>query len=213
MSKRPITDFPPDVQQYIGELRRESGDNRHAAKTAAETAQAEASTKLQQLIDTMSQSLGLKPTPADKELTPEQRVEQLAGQLTESQQQHKQAQKEQKQTADTLKTKSVELAIWQAAHTHEADPHRLTDSRRFMDTVTGLDPAAADFTTQLSTAIETAVKADPALKVTGLIPAPQVPPVSSGGEFGGGPAGGGTADPQSVDDFRAQIKSSRGAGS
>jgi hypothetical protein len=206
--QRSLDALPPDVRDYIGELRREAAENRVKAKTAAEEASARFEQQRQEWVGSLLSGLGLMPDVTDvagEQLTPEQQIEHLTGQLTEVQQVNAQ-----RDTA--LRERTVELAIWKAAHDHDADPQRLTDSRQFMTAVAGLDPAAADFDTKVSAAIGTAVEQNTYYKrATAAQAAPPPPPVPSGGEFAGGPRGGG-AELNTVDDFRAELRRKRGVG-
>lgn len=63
-----------------------------------------------------------------------------------------------------LQAKTVELAAYQAAGRHEADPDALLDSRSFLDKASELDPSADDFQSQLDAAIKASVEANPKLK-------------------------------------------------
>lgn len=95
------------------------------------------------------------------------------------------------QAAATVRTQQIELAAWRSAARQGAKADALLDSRTFVDTVSGLDPAADDFTSKLDTAVKAAVSSNPLLR-TG-----QAPP-RGGAEFPGGP--GGEARPASLED-------------
>lgn len=196
---RSLDQFPAEIRDYIAELRKESGDNRIKAKTAAEAAEQQK----QEWLTNFAKAIGLMTdeSPGEAEVPPEQRVAQLADQLTSAQNDHK--------------ALAVELAIFKGAAEHSADPSKITDSRRFMNSVKDLDPASADFESKLAAAIGAAVANDPALKVVGPTPpAPVVqpqPPVPSGGDFAGGPSGGKDTGPQTVEDFIAMRREKRAA--
>lgn len=80
---------------------------------------------------------------------------------------------------------AIKLAVYTGAPAHQGDPAALLDSNTFMASVKDFDPAAADFATKVDGAIKAAVAANQKLK------AGQAPGVS-GGQFPGGPGGGGT---------------------
>jgi len=64
-------------------------------------------------------------------------------------------------TAEQLRAATTQLAVYQHAGKHGANPTALTDSMSFMDKVAKLDPAAADYTTKLGDAIKKAVTDHP----------------------------------------------------
>jgi hypothetical protein len=92
-----------------------------------------------------------------------------------------------------LRAKTVELAVLQAAQRHGADGLALLDSRTFLGSVAGLDPAADDFAEKLGEAIGKAVEQVPRYKLEPAAPpppAPPTPPKSGGaGDFAGTPGG------------------------
>ncbi|UJV43815.1 hypothetical protein [Streptomyces sp. AMCC400023] len=90
----------------------------------------------------------------------------------------------------TVRSLTVELAAYKAAGKHEANPAALLDSRSFMESVAGLDPTAADFTTKLDDAIKAAVEANNQLRMVPGVPR------RGGGDFPGGP--GTTGRPTSL---------------
>ena len=97
----------------------------------------------------------------------------------------------------------MELAVLRSAYASGVNGNALLDSRAFVATVTGLDPAAEDFAAQVTDAINTAVTANPAYRAAALAPAPAADPLTpppaatpppptiprSGGEFNGAPGG------------------------
>ena len=203
---RSLDEFDPDIRDYIASLRREAGDGRVKAKTADERAQEAAQAQVKTWLDGFAKVLGVAGDdggqPGQPEVTPEQRAEQLSTQLAQRDADHRAA--------------LVELAVWKAAAVHDAHPGRLTDSRTFMRGVEGLDPTADDFASKVAAAIGAAVKTSDHFKVAppaGPAPVPvPPPPVPSGGDFAGGPSGGSNTDPQSVDDFRAELRKRRERG-
>jgi len=108
-----VDQLPPWAQKIITDTRKEAGDYRTAAKTAADNAQ-------QALTDKLAVALGLKP---DASLDPAA----LTASLTEAQSKASQS--------------ARELAIFKAAAATGADPSKLLDSNSFMSSVSGLDPS------------------------------------------------------------------------
>lgn len=175
-AKKPLSEFPPELQNYIGGLRKENGDNRVTAKTATKQA-ADLQGKLDGFLEGFAKVLGLQQDDPAAQLTPEQ----LTEQLTDARDSHRKTQ--------------VELATFRRALKAEADADALLDSREFTDKIHALDPAADDFASRVDQLITEAVEANPArFKAAGQVPAAQTPP--SGGVFAGGP--GGPADPASM---------------
>lgn len=82
-----------------------------------------------------------------------------------------------------LRTAQVELAAYKAAGSEGARADRLLNSRAFLDSVAGLDPASPKFEQQLGAAITAAVEADP-----DLYRAAPAGPSRGGAEFNGPPA-------------------------
>jgi len=121
-----VEDLPAWAQKIITDTRKEAGDHRAAAKTAAEKAQKE-------LTDKLAVALGLKPDAATDPAA-------LTASLT---------------AAQTAAQSAVrELAIFKAASSVGADPARLLDSNSFMSSVSGLDPAdSAAVTAAINAAI------------------------------------------------------------
>ncbi len=108
-----VEDLPSWAQKIITDTRKEAGDYRTAAKTAADNAQKD-------LTEKLAVALGLKP---DASLDPAA----LTASLT---------------AAQSKATQSArELAIFKAAAATGADPSRLLDSNSFMSSVNGLDPS------------------------------------------------------------------------
>lgn len=108
-----VDQLPAWAQKLITDTRKEAGDYRTKAQTAADNAQKE-------LTDKLAVALGLKPDAAADPAA-------LTASLTEAQSKASQA--------------ARELAIFKAAAATGADPARLLDSNSFMSSVNGLDPA------------------------------------------------------------------------
>lgn len=108
-----VEDLPAWAQKIITDTRKEAGDYRTAAKTAADNAQKE-------LTDKLAVALGLKPDAATDPAA-------LTASLTAAQ--------------SAAQSAARELAIFKAAASVGADPARLLDSNSFMSSVSGLDPA------------------------------------------------------------------------
>jgi len=133
-----VKDLPDWAQKLIAETRKEAGDHRTAAKTAAEKAQ-------QDIVEKLMVALGQKPDPATD---PAELAKQVAAAQTEA------------------KDTAVQLAVFQAAGkpTVGGDPAALLDSNSFMTIVKALDHKAADFAAKVEAAITEAVKNNPKLK-------------------------------------------------
>ncbi|HEY9372420.1 hypothetical protein [Streptomyces sp.] len=159
------------LERDLAAARQEAGKARTTAKAnAAEQARLE-------MAQTIGKALGLvqDDTPPDPaELT--RTIGEKASRITELE--------------TTARTQAIELAAYKAAAKHGADPGALLDSRNFLTSVTGLDPAADDFTTKLDDAIKTAVENNQQLR-TGQAPR------RGGGDFNGGP-GASTSRPTSL---------------
>jgi alkylhydroperoxidase family enzyme len=108
-----VDQLPEWAQKELAKVRKEAGDYRTKAQTAADNAQKE-------LTDKLAIALGLKPDAASDPAA-------LTASLTEAQSKAAQS--------------ARELAIFKAAAATGADPGRLLDSNSFMSSVAGLDPA------------------------------------------------------------------------
>lgn len=128
--------LPSWAQKIITDARKEAGDFRVAAKTAAEKAS-------QEVTDKLAVALGLK---ADPTVDPAA----LTAKIAEAQQ--------------TAKQSAIQLAVYKAAGASKANPDALLDSNTFLASVSQLDPTAADFASQVASAVQTAVTANPTLK-------------------------------------------------
>ena len=153
-----VASLPEWTQKMIRDLRTENATSRTKATTAETTRQA--------TMDAIAKALGGKPdddpaTVAQKAAEERDAAKAVARNLT------------------------VENAVMRAASKHGANADALTDSRSFMRALDAIDPAAADFATQLEAAITKAVEANPSLKAQGAAP---VAPARSGGPVGGSAA-------------------------
>jgi hypothetical protein len=108
-----VEDLPEWAQKAIREARKEAGDHRVAARTAAEEAQ-------KALTDKLAVALGLKPDAATDPAA-------LTASLTQAQQSALQA--------------ARELAVFKAASTAGADPSKLLDRASFLTSIAGIDPS------------------------------------------------------------------------
>lgn len=184
-------------EEYVRELRAEAAKSRQernelrteieAAKTAAEqAAQAAAEAAKAELTQNFGRALGL--VTDDTPPTPEALLEQARAAQLAAEQQRAEAERTAQTAAAAAKTAQVEAELYRRAVTAGADPLALIDSRTFMDRadVRALDPAAADFSTQVDALIKTAVDADPRYRA-GRVSVPR-----SGGNLSAG-----NGDPQS----------------
>jgi hypothetical protein len=113
LSAESVDQLPTWAQKIITDARKEAGDFRVAAKSAAEKAQ-------QDLTEKLSVALGLKPDAAADPAA-------LTQSLTQAQ--------------ATAQQAARELAIFKAAASAGADPSKLLDSNSFTTSVSGIDPA------------------------------------------------------------------------
>jgi len=134
-----LPDDPAALKAEIARLRRENGSARTTAKTQA------ADEARNELVQSLGKALGLIK---DGDAAPD--ADALTQQLTATQEQARQA--------------AVELAVFRSAAAAGVDPDAVLDSRAFLTKVEGLDPAAADFTTQVTAALTEAATANPKLK-------------------------------------------------
>ncbi|KQR97687.1 MAG: hypothetical protein J0I33_07730 [Microbacterium ginsengisoli] len=107
-----VEDLPDWAQKVIRDTRKEAGDYRTAAKTAAEEAQ-------KALTDKLAVALGLKPDAATDPAA-------LTASLTKAQQ-------------DAV-TSARELAVFKQAAAAGADPSKLLDRASFLTSIGGIDP-------------------------------------------------------------------------
>jgi hypothetical protein len=147
---------PAKAKAEIEKLRREAGAARTNAKQqAADDARTE-------LAQTIGKALGL--VQGDEAPTPERLTQTLSS------------------TTDELRLTKVELAVFRAAPTHQGDANALLDSRTFLAKVADLDPASADFQTQVDAAIRQAVTDNPKLKAVQATGASAVDHAGGSGE-------------------------------
>ncbi len=201
-----VDDLPSWAQKLIKDTRTEAADFRtqlKAMQKAASDATAQAGPTPEEVTaqaqaefaQKIGKALGLI-TEEEQPLDPQQVIEKLSSEKD-------QTAKERDQEKERHRRALIELAVHRGSTKVGADPDALLDSRSFLKVVRDLDPDGADFSTQLTDAIQLAVENNPKFKA-----ATQAgPPARSGGEFTGGP-GGRSNDPEhkTVDDFRAQRK-------
>lgn len=151
-----ISTLPPWAQKAITDARAEAGKSRTVAKqNAAQEAQAA-------VLKQVAEAMGL-PQAADAAPDPAALTAQVA------------------ELSSQLRTSQVQTAARTAAATAGANADRLLNSVAFNAQLGALDPAAADFSTQLTAAITAEVATDPALYRAG--------PARGGAEFNGPPTG------------------------
>jgi hypothetical protein len=164
----------------VAKLRREAAKYRRQLREA----QAAGGKASKEAVAKVLKALGID-SPDD--VTPEQLAEQN------------------KTQADTLRQRTVELAVVRAAGKSGADPDALMDSRSFLDGLADLDPDDKDFAAQVADEIKAAVKRNPKLKGTAQVAG------SSGGAHGSGSgtgSGGGKDkdDEDTEDAYKAVLK-------
>lgn len=166
-------DDPATARQLIESLRAENGRTRVNAKQAAAD---EARTAAEaELTAKFAQILGLTPQSDPAKLAEEAQAARAS------------AEAEAKQVR-------VELAVFRAASSSGADPGALLDSRRFLDTIKGLDPNDA---AGITAAIAQAVTDNPRLKAGSATTEPALPPVPATGASVVNLSGG-TGSPQVI---------------
>lgn len=152
---------PDALAKMVRDLRAENAASRTTAKTqAADAARLEVTQQI-------AKALGLAPddTPPD------------ATQLTA----------EVAAARDTARQAQVELAVYRAATTANADAAALLDSRTFLAKVTDLDPTAGDFQTKVTAAITAAVTDNPKLRAAPVAGSSSVDHAGGSGERGAKP--------------------------
>ena len=176
-----VDELPEWAQRLIRDTRAEAATHRTRAKERDDQLAA-LQQQSQAQLDGIAKALGLKP----EEATPEQIMAERDAERAR---------------ADTERTAArqaqVELAVFRAAEAAEANGNALLDSRAFVRTLDGLDPAADDFAEKVKGAIDRAVEANPAVfRKAAAPPAPPLTPPAapaapavpkSGGEFTGPP--------------------------
>lgn len=165
-----VKSLPEWAQKALTDARAEAGKARTTAKENA------ANEARQQLAQDIGKALGI--VKADEPADPAKLTATIGEQTTRI-----------GGLEGTVRSLTIELAAYKAASKHDANPTALLDSRSFLESVTGLDPAAADFADKLDAAIKTAVETNQQLR-TGQAPR------RGGGDFAGGP--GTTGRPTSL---------------
>lgn len=156
-----VEDLPEWARRTIRDLRNENAASRTKAKER-EDALAAFQTTHQTQMDGIARALGLKP----EEATPEQ-LQARADAADAA------AASERARAA----TAQVELAAWRAAAVIGADPARLLDSRAFVATLDGLDPAAEGFAQTVTDRVSQAIEANPSWRAA-VAPVPQPAPAA-----------------------------------
>jgi hypothetical protein len=157
-----VEQLPAWAQKLIRDGRNEAAANRTKAKEH-ETALAALQAKSQQQLDGIAKALGLKP----EEATPEQIMAERDAARAASD-----------ASAARAREAAVELAVFRAAAHAQVNGNALLDSRSFVATLTGLDPAADDFAQRVNDAITAAVEANPGWKVAAPAAPVPVPPAA-----------------------------------
>ena len=155
-----VEQLPAWAQKLVRDTRAEAAENRTKAKQHADALTA-LEAKSQQQLDGIAKALGLKP----EEATPEQIMAE-----------RDQARATADASAASARASAVELAVFRAAAQSGANGNALLDSRSFVATLAGLDPASADFGQRVSDAITAATDANPGWKTTAPATAAAVPP-------------------------------------
>jgi hypothetical protein len=176
-------------EEYKGERTKRQALERDLAALKASAAQAETDQAARNKA--LAVALGI----AQEDVTPEQLAER-------AQAERDAARAESTQHVAQKRAADVELAVLRSAYASGVNGNALLDSRAFVATVTGLDPAAEDFGQQVTEAITAAVTANPGYKAAitptpaagALTPPPAATPPPptiprSGGEFNGAPGG------------------------
>lgn len=181
--QRTIDQLPAWAQDEIRQARQEAGRYRTELRSTQEQAG-----QRDQLLQQVAKALGLQtdgqPDPA--KLTDEVKAAQAAA-----------------------SQKAVELAVYRNAGKVGANGDALLDSRTFMDSVAGLDPNAADFSTKVEQAIKDAVSSNPRLKAEDSKTPPPAPPAPKSGGDHSGNGGKATYEPQpGLDRMRAAFAES-----
>jgi hypothetical protein len=168
-----VEQLPAWAQKLIRDGRNEAAASRQKAREH-ETALAALQDQSQKQLDGIAKALGLKP----EEATPEQILAERDAANAKASAQEARA-----------RESAVELAVFRASAAAQVNGNALLDSRSFVATLAGLDPAAEDFGQRVNDAISAAADAHPEWKIAAPAPAPAAPPASpaptparSGGE-------------------------------
>jgi hypothetical protein len=157
---RTVDELPDWAQKHFKDLRAENAASRTKLKELTD-AQAAAETARQDQMAKLATAFGLKP----EEATPEQ----IAAERDAAQQQAADATSRARSTA-------IELAAFRAAAALQADPNKVLDSRAFVATLDGLDPADPAFAQLVSDRVAAALEVNPAWRVIPVaLPAAQAP--------------------------------------
>lgn len=191
-----VDQLPAWAQKTLADTRREAAAARTRAKELTDAQAARDAQHAEQMAG-IARALGLAP----EETTPEQ--------LTA---QRDQARADAATAAAATRATQVELAVFRAAHLAGVNASALLDSRTFVATLDGLDPAGTDFGQLVAEKITSAVETNPAWRAqspvpavpaTAPVPPPLAPPAPAPPEQGvqppavpaSGPQGGFPAPP------------------
>jgi hypothetical protein len=157
-----VQSLPPWAQKLISDTRAEAAGHRTAKQQAADDAKKAFAQEIGKVLGLVEDDKPADPAQLTATIGEQTgRIGSLEG---------------------TVKSLTVELAAFKAAGKHEANPAALLDSRSFLESVAGLDPAAEDFGTKLDAAIKAAVDGNQQLRA---VPGA---PRRGGGDFAGGPS-------------------------
>jgi hypothetical protein len=161
-----IDDLPEWARKTVRELRTENAAARQKAKEH-EQALGALQVKSQEQLDGIARALGLKP----EEATPEQIMAERDAEKARADAAARQA-----------RAAAVELAVFRAASAAGVNANALLDSRAFVTTLDGMDPAGDGFAQQVQDKIAAAADANPGWKLPppSTVPAPaaSAPPLA-----------------------------------
>ncbi|SEU46592.1 hypothetical protein [Nonomuraea wenchangensis] len=197
-----VDQLPAWGQKLFRDLRKEAADYRskmadaqkaadEAAKKAGPSPEEVTAQVRADFAQQIGQALGLIGGEQEKQLTPEQVIDQLTAEKDTTA-------KERDQEKERHRRALIELAVHRAGSQMGADPEALLDSRSFVKKVRDLDPDGEDFATKLGEVIQLAIDEHPKYKAGSLAG----PPPRSGGEFAGGPGARPSGSEPTIDDFR-----------
>ncbi|XMN09313.1 hypothetical protein ACK8N7_26385 [Streptomyces griseobrunneus] len=166
------------------ELKAANGESAKARTTAKKAAADEARTEI---VQELGKALGLIKDD-DKDAAPPDPAA-LTAKIEQATAAHRET--------------AVELAVYRGAGKYGADPDALTDSRAFLNSIKGLDPADDGFSKAVSAAIKKAVEDNPKLKTGSKAPD------RSAGDFNGGTGDGDGSDPTDIDEIRKARRARR----
>jgi hypothetical protein len=167
-------DFDPAKFERLVENLRGDVEAEKQKRTAAEQKAADDQAAFMKKV---AAAFGIETDEA-KPPTPEELAKQLAEEQTRT-----------KASDDRARQTAVELAIYKTAGKHGGDPDALLDSRAFANTISKLDPSAADFDEAVGKAVKVAVdgNAKLAAKAPETQPDPTTP--AAGAPMDGAPGG------------------------